>query len=80
MKGLDALAAACTPKEDTAAGTGTVNNLSDEMCEKIAQKVLQKLQAGLTETEKPEDGKEAPEDPEAPAEDPEEGESENDGD
>lgn len=80
MKGLDALAAACAPKEDPAAGTGTTNNLSDELCEKIAQKVLQKLQAGLTDTEKPEDDKEDPEEPEALAEDPEEGESENDGD
>lgn len=79
MRGIDALAAACTPKEDpAAAGTEATNNLSEEMCEKIAQKVLQKLQAGLTETEKPEEDKEDPEDPEDPA-DPEEGESEYDG-
>lgn len=81
MRGIDALAAACAPKEDpAAAGTETTNNLSDEMCEKIAQKVLQKLQAGLTDTEKPEEDKEDLEHTEAPAEDPEEGESENDGD
>ena len=73
MRGLDALAAACAPAEDPAAAQEQ-NNISEAMCDKIAEKVLQRLQAGLTETEKPEKEEPEKEDPES-AEYPEEGES-----
>ena len=73
MRGIDALAAACTPAEDPAAAQQ--NNISEAMCDKIAEKVLRRLQAGLTDTEKPEKEEPEKEDPEPP-EDPEEGEIE----
>lgn len=71
MRGLDALAAACEPAPEPAAPETL--NISADMCEKIADLVLQRLQSGLAEAEKPE--KVQPEEPE-PAEDPEEGEME----
>ena len=73
MRGIDALAAACAPAEDPATSQEQ-NNISEAMCEKIAEKVLQRLQAGLTEPEKPEKDEPEKEDPE-PAEAPEEGEN-----
>ena len=73
MRGIDALAAACAPAEDPAAAQEQ-NNISEAMCDKIAEKVLQRLQAGLTDTEKPEKEEPEKEDPE-PAEAPEEGEN-----
>ena len=74
MRGIDALAAACTPAEDPAAAQEQ-NSISEATCEKIAQKVLERLQSGLSDAEKPEKEDPEKEDPE-PAEGPEEGENE----
>jgi hypothetical protein len=67
------LASACAPQEPTDP-QATPQALTDEQCEKIASKVLEKLQGGQQQNENPEDPEnhEDPE-PENP-EDPEEGE------
>ena len=66
MRGLDALAAACAPQEQTNA-TPAPLAMTDEQCYKIASKVLELLQGSQPKTEP-----EEPEEPEDPA--PERGE------
>lgn len=61
MRGLDALAAACAPQEQTNA-TPAPLAMTDEQCNKIASKVLELLQGSQPKTE--------PEEPEETAEDP----------
>lgn len=69
MRGLDALAAACAPQEQTTPPEAYAA-LTDEQCQKIASIVLQTLQGGTQKTE-PEQAA----DPE-PDQLPEEGENE----
>ena len=45
MRGLDALAEACKPQENPAEGAAGSPTLSEEMVNKIADKVVQKLQS-----------------------------------
>ena len=49
MRGLDALAEACKPQENPEGAAGGATTLSDDMVNKIADKVVQKLQ----QTEQP---------------------------
>lgn len=45
MRGLDALAEACKPQENLAEGAAGNPTLSEDMVNKIADKVVQKLQS-----------------------------------
>ena len=62
MRGLDALAAACAPQEQTNT-TPAPLAMTDEQCNKIASKVLELLQGSQQKTEP-----EEPEESEDPAE------------
>ena len=72
MKGLEELAKACAPEEVAPEGAGRELQLSEELIDKIADRMISKLQAPAPEKEEP-----APED-EDPEEDPEEGEEDAD--
>ena len=72
MKGLEELAKACAPEEVTPEGAGRELQLSEELIDKIADRMISKLQAPAPDKEDP-----APEE-EDPEEDPEEGEEDAD--
>ena len=51
MRGLDILAAACAPQEQTNATPAGFQALTDEQCDMIASKVLEKLQGSQQKTD-----------------------------
>ena len=69
MRGLDMLAHACAPQEP-AETPAQPQALTDEQCEKIASKVLERLQGGQQKSEDP-----TPEPEEEQQPEPQEGES-----
>lgn len=72
MRGLDLLAQACAPQEPTETAAQP-QALTDEQCEKIASKVLERLQGSQQKSE------DAPEPEEEPQQEPQEGENEDAG-
>ena len=64
MRGLDILAAACVPQEPNNATPAGFQALTEEQCDMIASKVLEKLQGSQPKTDT---------EPEEPETEPEEG-------
>ena len=63
MKGLDALAKACEPAQETTPDNPAVLQLTDDQIDKIASRMIEKLQNQQPEAENEDEQAEDPADP-----------------